>query len=1166
MRERRGRIVSILLIFTLIVGILQPIGGIKVTAEETETDASMFLWSSNINTLQATIDGLTLSGSYMENFVIPTTYVKNSNIYSVVKIGRNAFKDNTKLKSIVIPNGIQEIDEGAFSGCTKLETIIIPSSVKKIGNGVFKGCTNLKNIELSNGIEQIEGNAFYDCTSLQSIVIPDSVTLLGGQAFFNCNNLKTVELSKNLETLGTAGLFQNCYNLTKVTNFPQNVTIIGNGAFRNCSKLETVDINFNNIKQIGEYAFWNCGKCESIQEIVLENEMIFGAFAFAASSLKSIIVKENVAVIPKYMFQRCESLETAIFSNIGYIDENAFEGTLSLKNFNLSNVTDIRGKAFNGSAIENIDLSSITTIYDGAFSNCNNLKAVTFSSDLQSIRSEAFKNCDKLTDICIPNKVTSIGINAFKTSGITIMTNLYTDNVQALNYNWTGSNRNITQHSASDYDKQPNAIQVSKTYYKANPTNISFSVNLGRGSKAATNVSSVMIDYKELEESNYELIGNIITIKKEALNSLNKGAYDVGITFNDVDQTSITGTLTLLVIESSSSNSGTNDKHPVALETLSYQFYKDYQRDIVVPIQMNSANTLEELYLGTEPIEKENYSFKNNTIIIDKMYLNTITSGVYRLIPVFDGEQKINNLLLEVYEKYDDRLLPYLLPSHISFENQDLRLRVELGEGKTKAKDIKLLVIDDMYITPNGETYPKNPFTYQLSVSGSAIKKNKMSLSLGRTMVSKEQEKFNPVYYLDGDELVLTAKLIKKLGFYPDTIHTVGCIFDNSEETASLNRVTLVIPNQNQNNNENNGNENNNGNNSNEDSNNSGNENNGNNNNQGNNSNGDSSNSGNENNGNGSNSGNQNSGNSSQGSNSNQNNNISGLDSNSNQQQENNIGKPIEENVLTTETITLKDIIYTGKRDVVITLMTTKEKTKHVKLNGKELKEKEYKINGNQLVILRSTLNKLKDGTNGLTIQTKSDILRTYIAFIEFDFSKEESKIPFMTTYKLLLKGSKFPIYLSNQKDAKKITWKTTNPKIVSVSKKGILTAKKKGKATVTCVITNKKGDLYKFQIKVTVKDGKKKSFYTKIKDKSYNSKFPVFIMDKLVYKGKTVHIKVSNLAKDSKISFKSSNPSVATVDKKGNIKGIKKGKATITVTLKQNKETYIYQLLCQCK
>lgn len=171
-----------------------------------------------------------------------------------------------------------------------------------------------------------------------------------------------------------------------------------------------------------------------------------------------------------------------------------------------------------------------------------------------------------------------------------------------------------------------------------------------------------------------------------------------------------------------------------------------------------------------------------------------------------------------------------------------------------------------------------------------------------------------------------------------------------------------------------------------------------------------------------------------------------------------------------------------------------------------------------------------------------------------------------MTTYKLLLKGSKFPVYLSNQKEVKKITWNTSNSKIVSVSKKGVLTARKKGKATVTCVITNKKGDLYKFQIKVTVKDGKKKSFYTKVKNKPYDSNFPVFIMDKLVYKGKTVHIKVSNLSKDSKISYKSSNPSVATVDKKGNIKGRKKGKATIIVTLKQNKETYIYQLQCQCK
>lgn len=876
--------------------------------------------------------------------------------------------------------------------------------------------------------------------------------------------------------------------------------------------------------------------------------------------------------IPKSMFAGCAYLRTANFSSIGYIEEFAFDGS-GIKKIDIGGAYYIKECAFRGCRnLTNIDLSSVRTIDTEAFKSCENLTSVNFSNNLSEIGISAFRNCDKLTDIYIPNSVTKIGTDVFKTSMFTgtVVTNLYSDNVVALNYNWVGDSRNVKQHSVADYDKVPKVIQASRTYRKANPNDISFAVDLGRGSKAATDITGVMIDYMELEESSYELSGSTLIIKKEALTNLSKGVYDVGVTFNDTDGTSITGLLSILVVESSSSdnNNGDNSKPPVALETLSYQFYKDYQRDIVVPIQMNSANTLEELYLGTDLIDKDKYSFTNDTIILDKNYLDTVSAGLYRLIPVFDGDKKINNLLLEIYDKYDDRLLPYLLPSHISFKNQDLRLKVELGEGKTKAKDIKLLVIDDMYITPNGEIHQKNPLTYGRTASGSAIIKSRIQtyFSLGKNLVEVEV-KSPKVYYLDGDELVLTANLIKKLGFVSDSVHTVGCIFDNSEETASLNRVTLVIPNQ-QNDSDNsgdqnNGNNSNQGNNSDGDSNSSDNQNNGNNNNQGNNSNGDSNNSDNQNNGN-----NNNQGSNSNGSSSNSGNQTSGDGTNQgiNANESNNSSQQHENGVLIAETITLKDIIYTGKSDVIIPLTKVNEIVAHIKLNGKELKKEEYQIVGNQLVLFRSTLNQLKDGTNGITIQTKSDIPRTYIAFIQFDFSKQESKIPFMTTYKLLLKGSKFPVYLSNQKEVKKITWNTSNSKIVSVSKKGVLTARKKGKATVTCVITNKKGDLYKFQIKVTVKDGKKKSFYTKVKNKPYDSNFPVFIMDKLVYKGKTVHIKVSNLSKDSKISYKSSNPSVATVDKKGNIKGRKKGKATIIVTLKQNKETYIYQLQCQCK
>ena len=59
---------------------------------------------------------------------------------TVVSIGKEAFMNCDSLRTITIPEGVEEIRESAFQGCTKLEKMIIPESVKSIGQNAFKGC------------------------------------------------------------------------------------------------------------------------------------------------------------------------------------------------------------------------------------------------------------------------------------------------------------------------------------------------------------------------------------------------------------------------------------------------------------------------------------------------------------------------------------------------------------------------------------------------------------------------------------------------------------------------------------------------------------------------------------------------------------------------------------------------------------------------------------------------------------------------------------------------------------------------------------------------------------------------------------------------------------------------------------------------------------------
>ena len=72
--------------------------------------------------------------------VVPNTVEINGYTYQVTEIAAKAFKNNKKIKTVVIGSNIKKIGKQAFSGCKKLKTIqILSKSLKKIDKTVFKG-------------------------------------------------------------------------------------------------------------------------------------------------------------------------------------------------------------------------------------------------------------------------------------------------------------------------------------------------------------------------------------------------------------------------------------------------------------------------------------------------------------------------------------------------------------------------------------------------------------------------------------------------------------------------------------------------------------------------------------------------------------------------------------------------------------------------------------------------------------------------------------------------------------------------------------------------------------------------------------------------------------------------------------------------------------------
>ena len=86
--------------------------------------------------------------------------------------------ERTKLKEVVLPEGLVEIGDRAFEECGYMVSVTLPSTLKRIGvmekdnynggarSGAFSG-TKIKSITLPEGLEMIGAGTFYNCNVLK---------------------------------------------------------------------------------------------------------------------------------------------------------------------------------------------------------------------------------------------------------------------------------------------------------------------------------------------------------------------------------------------------------------------------------------------------------------------------------------------------------------------------------------------------------------------------------------------------------------------------------------------------------------------------------------------------------------------------------------------------------------------------------------------------------------------------------------------------------------------------------------------------------------------------------------------------------------------------------------------------------------------------------------
>lgn len=427
------------------------IRSLKLYASWVSGTEGILLKNGKVVSYNGTASDVTIPASYRN---VPTT-----------AIGESAFRNNTTIKKITVPDSVTSISSGVFSGCSSLteitfpfigdsaktssdkyqyplgyifgtssyaggvatkqyyygssmsdttcNTYYIPASLKSVtvvgGNvlhGAFYNCNSLASVTIPDGVRSIGSSAFYNCSGLTSVTIGNSVTSIGNYAFDNCAGLTSVTIGNGVTSLDSDA-FSGCIGLTMVT-IGNGVTRVGDHVFYNCRGLTSVTMG-NCVTSISEYAFYGCSNLkynEYNNALYLgnENNKYFGLIKAKSKNITSCLINANCKIICEGAFSGCSGLTSiTIPDSVTNIGSDAFSSCSGLTSITIGN--------------------GVTSIGKSTFYNCNGLTSVTMRNGVASIGDRAFYNCSKLTSITIPDSVTSIGSEAFSyCSGLTSIT------------------------------------------------------------------------------------------------------------------------------------------------------------------------------------------------------------------------------------------------------------------------------------------------------------------------------------------------------------------------------------------------------------------------------------------------------------------------------------------------------------------------------------------------------------------------------------------------------------------------------------------------------------------------------------------------------------------------------------------------------------------------
>ena len=334
----------------------------------------------------------------------------------------------SKIKKVVIGEGVGSISDNAFHYYENLRSVSLPSTLTSIGEAAFWACSSLQSITLPNNLTNIGLNAFRACHSLTQVLIPASVTSIDGSAFECCTGLTDVVFEGNSLEFGSGATFYDCTSLKNVffngTRADWTASRGSSGSVLPAAaqiyyKNDLISSGTCGDNSSGNNTQWKLTKAGTLIITVGTGYTEGGIADFAYgkapwyqdiydSGIRCLIIGSGIKTIGSYAFADCTDLaEIIVPDGVISIGNGAFLQNSGAKRVVLppSTVYIGHGALRDCSALTSVSLpdSMSNRLFLDMFEGCTNLKSVDIPDGITDIYEGDLASCPNWTDIYYDN-------------------------------------------------------------------------------------------------------------------------------------------------------------------------------------------------------------------------------------------------------------------------------------------------------------------------------------------------------------------------------------------------------------------------------------------------------------------------------------------------------------------------------------------------------------------------------------------------------------------------------------------------------------------------------------------------------------------------------------------------------------------------------------------